>query len=131
MKWVRRRTYDAGRGAEEGVCSGSEGGRTCTTRDEVPRPGGGRGVGRGGSASGMYGVCGPPTEGCGGQRARDERTRNMSVMLVTLDVLKLSGWLKADADCRVKRRAYDMRSEVWAEGGGAWAGGSARAACTG
>ena len=68
-------------------------------------------MGRGGSASGMYGVCGPPTEGCGGQRARDERTSKMLLMYVTLDVSKLSGWLKADADCRVKRRAYTMRGE--------------------
>eukprot|EP00964_Phaeocystis_antarctica_P032604 scaffold18456_cov30-Phaeocystis_antarctica.AAC.1 len=35
-------------------------------------------------------------------------------MSVTLDVSKLSGWLNADADCRVARRAYDaggMRAE--------------------
>ena len=31
----------------------------------------------------------------------------MAYMAVTLDVSKLSGWLKADADCRVERRAYD------------------------
>eukprot|EP00964_Phaeocystis_antarctica_P038032 scaffold21758_cov46-Phaeocystis_antarctica.AAC.4 len=55
----------------------------------------------------------------------------MVSMVVTLDVSKLSGWLNADADCRVERRAYDMRSEVCAGGGRAWAGGSARAACTG
>ena len=30
-------------------------------------------------------------------RARAERTENMECMLVTLDVSKLSGWLKADA----------------------------------
>ena len=32
---------------------------------------------------------------------------NMSLMSVTLDVSKLSGWLNADAPCRVERRAYD------------------------
>ena len=31
----------------------------------------------------------------------------MRSMVVTLDVSKLSGWLNADADCRVERRAYD------------------------
>ena len=43
----------------------------------------------------------------GGGRARAERTQNMPCMLVTLDVSKLSGWLKALADCRVERRACD------------------------
>ena len=41
-----------------------------------------------------------------GARARAERTENMEVMLVTLDVSRLSGWLNAVADCRVKREAY-------------------------
>ena len=31
----------------------------------------------------------------------------MLLMVVTLDVLKLSGWLNADARCRVESRAYD------------------------
>ena len=30
----------------------------------------------------------------------------MPPMVVTLDVSKLSGWLNADATCRVERRAY-------------------------
>ena len=37
-----------------------------------------------------------------GPRARAERTRNMARMSVTLEVSKLSGWLKADAYCRVE-----------------------------
>ena len=48
--------------------------------------------------------------------ARPECTRNMSLMSVTLDVSKLSGWLNADADCRVERRAYEagsMRAGRW------------------
>ena len=49
-----------------------------------------------------------PTQGCGG-RARAERTLNMRYMFVTLDVLKLSGWLNAVADCRVERRACGVR----------------------
>ena len=42
-----------------------------------------------------------------GARARAKRTPNMVCMVVTLDVSKLSGWLNADADCRVGRRACD------------------------
>ena len=37
-----------------------------------------------------------------GPRARAERTRNMYCMSLTLEVSKLSGWLKADAYCRVE-----------------------------
>ena len=37
-----------------------------------------------------------------GPRARAERTKNMLLMSVTLEVSKLSGWLKAVADCRVE-----------------------------
>ena len=57
-------------------------------------------------------------------RARAERTRNMWYMVVTLDVSKLSGWLKADAFCRVETRAHDA-SEVRAgrrPGGGRHSG---------
>jgi len=42
-----------------------------------------------------------------GPRARAERTLNMPYMLVTLEVSKLSGWLKAVAYCRVEGRACD------------------------
>ena len=42
-----------------------------------------------------------------GAGARAERTSNIELIAVTLDVLKLSGWLNADADCRVERRACD------------------------
>ena len=38
------------------------------------------------------------------------RTRNINVMLETLDVSKLSGWLNADACCRVERRACKVGS---------------------
>jgi hypothetical protein len=37
-----------------------------------------------------------------GPRARAERTQNMPYMVVTLEVSKLSGWLKADASCRLE-----------------------------
>jgi len=36
-------------------------------------------------------------------RARAERTPNIPAMSVTLDVSRLSGWLNADAHCRVER----------------------------
>jgi len=38
-------------------------------------------------------------------RAHAERTENMPYMLMTLDVSKLSGWLNADAPCRVEKEA--------------------------
>ena len=38
-------------------------------------------------------------------RASAERTQNMDPMSVTLDVSKLSGWLNADAPCRVEKEA--------------------------
>ena len=46
-------------------------------------------------------------------RARAERTLNMDCMFVTLEVSRLSGWLNADAPCRVKgkhRRRGGMRA---------------------
>ena len=42
-----------------------------------------------------------------GARAGAQRTMNMAYMVVTLEVLKLSGWLKAHADCRVEGKACD------------------------
>ena len=38
-------------------------------------------------------------------RARAERTENIPRMSVTLDVLRLSGWLNARASCRVERES--------------------------
>ena len=43
-----------------------------------------------------------------GGRARAARTENIWRMFVTLDVLKLSGWLNLYARCRVERRACDV-----------------------
>ena len=40
-------------------------------------------------------------------RARAERTENIDCMVVTLDVSKLSGWLNADAYCRVRGEAWE------------------------
>ena len=41
-------------------------------------------------------------------RTQAERTRNMRNMVVTLEVLKLTGWLKAVATCRVESKACDV-----------------------
>ena len=47
------------------------------------------------------------TGGLGRQGSGGERTPNMPAMVVTLDVLKLTGWLNLYAACRVERRACD------------------------
>ena len=65
-----------------------------------------------------------PTQGSWGPRARAERTPNMLYMVVTLEVSKLSGWLKADASCRVEGHAIHggevragRREGLWCGGG--------------
>ena len=61
-----------------------------------------------------------PTVGAAG-RARAERTENMLDMLMTLDVLRLSDWLNADAPCRVEREAWQEGRHVgWEAGGVDW-----------
>ena len=48
----------------------------------------------------------------------------MTLMVVTLEVSQLSGWLKADARCRVEGRACDAGGEVRAgRREGLWCGG--------
>ena len=49
----------------------------------------------------------------------------MEFMLVTLDVSRVSGWLNADANCRVERRTYEKQGEARA---GRWEGVGATAA---
>ena len=72
-----------------------------------------------------------PAVKVGGSRACAERTMNMRCMVVTLDVSKLSGRLNALADCRVEKKGVRCAARCGPGGGGAWAGGSARAACMG
>ena len=74
--------------------------------------GGGRGRGPAAAHERRARREGPGCEGWGGYRACAERTANMAYMVVTLDVSKLSGWLNADAPCRVERRAYDAERGV-------------------
>jgi hypothetical protein len=65
-----------------------------------------------------------------GARARAGRTWNILCMSVTLEVSQLSGWLNADAICRVERRACDMGQGARPGGGGRGAV-AVQAACTG
>ena len=37
-------------------------------------------------------------------RAKSQRTESILLMVVTLDVSRLSGWLNADANCQVEKR---------------------------
>jgi len=60
-----------------------------------------------------------------GPRARAERTRNMPRMLVTLDVSRLSGWLNANAACRIEGRGMRCGVRCGLGGGRAWGGGGA------
>ena len=55
---------------------------------------------------------------------------NMKLMSVTLDVSRVSGWLNSGAPCRAERRAYEAGRGVGREVGGRGAG-AAQAACTG
>ena len=54
-----------------------------------------------------------------GARARAERTWNIWFMSVTLEVSKLSGWLKACASCRVEGRGMRCGARLRA---GRWEG---------
>jgi len=67
--------------------------------------------GRINSARGVR-VCGQARE-WGQKRRRWKRTQNMRLMSVTLEVSKLSGWLKADAYCRVQRDIRQREARVW------------------
>ena len=72
---------------------------------EVCGPEGGGAKGRG-AAAGARGAHAddPRLGGCGGRARAAERTKNMNPMSVTLDVSKLSGWLKAVANCRGRKQ---------------------------
>eukprot|EP00964_Phaeocystis_antarctica_P006377 scaffold3455_cov62-Phaeocystis_antarctica.AAC.10 len=51
-------------------------------------------------------------QGCGriGGRLRAERTKNIQLMSVTLDVSKLTGWLKSGVPCRESKQGNTARS---------------------
>jgi len=54
----------------------------------------------------------------------------MARMFVTLEVSRLSGWLNADAFCRVEREGHAMRGEVRAGEARGFGAAAAQAACT-
>ena len=84
----------------------------------------------GGTTSGMHGE--KARLKAWGPRARAERTPNMKLMVVTLEVSKLSGWLNDRSYCRVDKEGRAMRGEARAgrrEGLGC--GGGTQEACTG
>ena len=60
-----------------------------------------------------------------------ERTWNMSFMVVSLEVSRLSGWLKANAPCQVKGRGMRCGARCAPEGGRVYEAVVAQAACTG
>ena len=53
----------------------------------------------------------------GGQGTWEERTQNIQLMPVTLDVSNFSGWLNALAPCRESNKSHTMRDEVRAGSG--------------
>ena len=78
----------------------------------------GRGVGRGAGGRGpaaaheLHAREEGPSVKAGRARACAERTENMRLMSVTLDVSKLSGWLNLFARCRVERRGVRCGAEM-------------------
>ena len=75
-------------------------GRACDAGGERCEPEGGRACGV--VAARQEACTGRDSQKAWGPRARAERTPNMANMVVTLEGSKLSGWLKADACCRVE-----------------------------
>ena len=91
-----------------------EGLRALPSRKVSLRSGVGLRAGRGEKAVGGGTTRRKPHAGKGSAVEVGARTRtlNMASMFVTLDVSKLSGWLKAHAPCRVARWAYEAGVEV-------------------
>ena len=79
-------------------------GRACDAGGERCEPGGGRACGVV-AAHKRHARGKGPTQGLRAKGTRRERTVNIQPMSVTLEVSKLSGWLKADASCRVEGHA--------------------------
>ena len=88
----------------------------------------GRREGVGAAAAQAARIEDPTVEAGGGASA--VRTSNMYRMVLTLDVSRLSGWLNADACCRVEREAWEKGRHGGREAGGRGAA-AARAACRG
>ena len=54
--------------------------------------------------------------GCAQGMCWAERTANIRLMVLTLEVSKFSGWLNADAPCHESKGRHALRSEVRAGG---------------
>ena len=88
------------------------------------------GAGRRGRRGGSGGASSVHVEGADhrpGVKAGGQRTWNMDVMSVTLDVSKRSGWLYADASCEtIQGRGVRIRTwrgtTTWGGGGGGASG---------
>jgi len=93
------------------------------------RSGAGGGRVRGGGGAGGY-ARGRPNSRLLGARARAERTPNMLPMFVTSEVSKLSGWLNADASCRVEGRSMRCGARCAGREAGGRGAAPAQAACT-
>jgi len=106
-------------------------GRACGVGRERWEPGGGR----------VWGVVAAhkrhararPDSRPVGAKGTAECAKNMRYMSVTLEVSKLSGWLKADACCQVEGRACDAggRGASREAGGPGVHGGGTQKTCTG
>ena len=72
------------------------------------------------AACGMrrHAACGMRGRDVGAQRGRAERTTNIPCMVVTLDVLKLSGWLNTDACTAEQKGKHAMFGARCGPGGG-------------
>ena len=90
-------------------CRESKGGYRCGARCG---PGGGRR-----RATAVHVACRGGLDCRLGAGHGEERTRNMPYMVVTLEVLKLSGWLNADADCRESKGGYRCGTRCGPGGG--------------
>ena len=84
-------------------------GRACDAGGERCEPGGGRAWGGGGTTRGMTGS--GPAQGVGAKGTRGAHAEHV-VHAVTLEVSKLSGWLKAYAPCRVRREGMRCEGET-------------------
>ena len=110
----------------DAICRVSQGGHT--VRREVQRTGWPEAAGDRGASS----VQGRARLQIRSTGHGEERTLNMLLMSVTLEVLKLSGWLNAVAACRESNRGRAMCEEVQSTpGGGRCQATAVQAACRG
>ena len=66
-------------------------------------------------ATAVHAACGGGLDCRFGAGHGEERTPNMALMSVTLEVSKLSSWLNADANCRESKGGHTVRGELRAK----------------